>query len=47
MILLGILIGISVLYVALLVACVVKCVKMSDKQFRIVDSIFDKDEHNG
>ena len=47
MILLGILIGIAVLYVALLVACVVKCVKMSDKQFRIVDSIFAEDKHHG
>lgn len=47
MIVLVILIGISVLYVGLLVACVVKCVKKSDKQFRIVDSIFDEDEHNG
>lgn len=47
MIVLGILIGVSVLYLGLLVACVVKCVKKSDKQFRIVDTIFDKDEHNG
>lgn len=47
MMVLGILIGIAVLYLALLVACIVKCVKKSDNQFRIVDSIFDKDEHNG
>ena len=43
MIVLGILIGIAVLYVILLVACVVKCVKKSDKQFRIVDTIFEED----
>ena len=47
MIVFGILICIAVLYLGLLVACIVKCVNRSDKQFRIVDSIFDEDEHNG
>ena len=39
-----ILIGIAVLYVGLLAACVVKFVKRSDKQFRIVDTIFEEDK---
>lgn len=43
----GILICVSVLYLGLLLACIVKCIRKSDKQFRIVDSIFDEDEHNG
>ena len=43
MIVLVILIGIAVLYLGLLAACIVKCVKKSDKQFRIVDSIFEED----
>jgi len=47
MIMFYIVIGVVVLYLCLLIACIIKCVKRSDKQFRIVDSIFDEDEHNG
>lgn len=47
MILFYIVIGVVVLYLGLLIACIIKCVKRSDKQFRIVDTIFDEDENDG
>lgn len=47
MILFYIVIGVVVLYLGLLIACIIKCVKRSDKQFKIVDTIFEEDKHNG